>query len=790
MVQSAWIDPPAIQVPPELSQAIGGHPLVAELLARKGITTPDAALAFLNPRYYRPTPPLELPDAGRAVERLARAIREHQPVVVWGDFDVDGQTATAIMFSALHTLGASVRFYVPHRQEESRGLNLPALKELLEAGMQVLVTCDCGVGDLVELQYLRDQGVDVIVTDHHDMPSAPVPALAVVNPKRLPPAHPCYSLAGAGVAYKLAEGLFEHFGRGRMVEQLADLVALGTIADVVPLLQDNRYLVQIGLPRLASGRRVGLRALLNIGGIELSDIDTTPVMYELAPALNAVGRLAHAELAVRLLLTEDKRQAEEWAVEILGLNEERRYQTNLAMSMAMERLEAMPRPLPPAIVLANRQWHPGVVGIVAGRLAEMYHRPAVIISIGPDGMARGSARSVPGIDIHQAILQQKDLLIAEGGHPMAAGFSLREIDLDEFTHRFIQTVRHMTTQQVLEHTLLIDAWVRWDELSLALYDDLARLAPFGEGNPSPILAARSLTLASIETVGERREHYRLRLTDEAGISHEVVWFNGDRDLLPQGPLDLAFTLRQNLYGGTRRMQIELVAVRRTPAAPITVAVPEHTVEVLDLRASPEAVNVLQHWAERAAAGESIALWGEGRSAGAYPFLQRRDQLPPAETLVIWSVPPGPDEFSAALEKTMARRLVLLYGDCPPADLRSLLLDLMGLVKHTLRTKRGEASLTTLAGVIAQRPEAVLLGLELLSDLDVCMFERIGEDGLFFLRYRPQTVHWADVITSPISSSLRRLLDETAAYRRFQLQARVEQVLPAGFRLNASPHAKV
>lgn len=770
--------------------AIGGHPLVAELLARKGIMTPESALAFLNPRYYRPASPLELPDAGAAVARLARAVQEHQPVVVWGDFDVDGQTATAIMFSALQTLGASVRFYIPHRQEESRGLNLPALKELLEAGLQVLVTCDCGVGDLAELQFLRDQGVDVIVTDHHDMPSAPVPALAVVNPKRLPPGHPCYSLSGAGVAYKLAEGLFEHFGRGRMVEQLADLVALGTIADVVPLLQDNRYLVQIGLPRLASGRRVGLRALLNAGGIELSDIDTTPVMYELAPALNAVGRLAHAELAVRLLLTEDKRQAEEWAVEILGLNEERRYQTNLAMSMAMERLEAMPRPLPPAIVLANRQWHPGVVGIVAGRLADMYHRPAVVISIGPDGMARGSARSVPGIDIHQAILQQKDLLVAEGGHPMAAGFSLREIDLDEFTHRLIQTVRHMTTQQVLEHTLLIDAWVRWDELSLALYDDLARLAPFGEGNPAPILAARGLTLASIETVGERREHYRLRLTDEAGVTHEVVWFNGDRDLLPQGSLDLAFTLRQNLYGGTRRMQIELVAVRRTPAAPIAVPVPEHTVEVLDLRASPDPAGVLRHWAERAAAGVPIALWGEGRDAGAFPFLQRRDQLPPAETLVIWSVPPGPDEFSAALEKTAAHRLVLLYGDCPPADLRTLLLDLMGLVKHTLRTRHGEASLTTLAGVIAQRPETVLLGLELLSDLDVCMFERIGEDGLFFLRYRPQTVHWADVITSPISSSLRRLLDETAAYRRFQLQARVEQILPAGFRVNASSSSKV
>lgn len=790
MVQATWIDPPAIQAPPELSEAIGGHPLVAELLARKGIMTPEAALAFLNPRYYRPASPLEMPDAGPAVARLAYAIQHRQPVVVWGDFDVDGQTATAIMFSTLQTLGASVRFYIPHRQEESRGLNLPALKELLDAGVQVLVTCDCGVGDLAELLFLRDQGVDVIVTDHHDMPTEPVPALAVVNPKRLLPDHPCYFLSGAGTAYKLAEALFEHFGRGRMVEQLADLVALGTIADVVPLLQDNRYLVQIGLPRLASGRRVGLRALLNAGSIELSDIDTTPVMYELAPALNAVGRLAHAELAVRLLLTEDKRRAEEWAVEILGLNEERRYQTNLAMSMAMERLEAMPRPLPPAIVLANRQWHPGVVGIVAGRLADMYHRPAVVISIGPDGMARGSARSVPGIDIHQAILQQKDLLVAEGGHPMAAGFSLREIDLDEFTHRLVQTVRHMTTHQVLEHSLLIDAWVRWDELSLALYDDLARLAPFGEGNPTPILAARGLTLASIETVGERREHYRLRFTDEAGTSHEVVWFNGDRDLLPQGPLDLAFTLRQNLYGGTRRMQIELVAVRRTPATPIPIPIPEHTLEVLDLRASSEDMDILHHWAERASAGESIALWGEGRGANTFPFLLRRDQLPPAETLVIWSVPPGPEEFAAALEKTGARRLVLIYGDCPSADLRTLLLDLMGLVKHTLRAKRGEASLTTLAGLTAQRKEAVLLGLELLSDLDVCMFDRIGGDGLFFLRYRPQTVHWTDVITSPISSALRRLLEETSAYRRFQLQARVEQMLPAGFRPNTFPPPKV
>jgi single-stranded-DNA-specific exonuclease len=778
-VRTSWIEPEPIEVPEALRRAVGGNPLVAELLARRGLVAPEAALAFLDARRYRPAPALSLPNMAAAIERLARAIQERQSVVVWGDFDVDGQTATAILMSTLSQLGARVTFYIPHRSEESHGLNRPALEELFAQGVDLLLTCDCGVSDTSELEFCRQRGVDVLVTDHHDLPAQGVPAPIVVDPKLLPADAPTYALSGAGVAYKVAQALLERFGRARLADDLLDLAALGTVADVVPLLAENRYIVQRGLPALAEGRRVGLRVLAEEIGLELSALDTETVTYELAPALNAAGRLASAQIGVHLLMTTDRAEAEELAAHIVSLNEERRYQTRLVERMALDLIDRMPRPLPAALVLAHPDWHPGVTGIVAGRLTELFNRPAVLISLPEGGIARGSARSVPGIDVHQAIVAQRDLLLAEGGHPMAAGFGLPPEAVEEFSRRLIQTVAALRREEPPEPATAIDAWVEWADVGLGLCEELGRLAPFGEGNRPPVLGARELTLIGLQALGERGEDWRIKLRDRQGFEGEVIWWRGDRALLPRGPMDIAFTLRANLFNGQQRAQATLVDVRRTPAALVEVAPGERAIEILDQRRDGDAATLLQGWLARAAAGEAVACWGEGRSARDLSGLRRREQIGPAETLVLWTVPPGPDELRAVLLRSGATRLALLYGDSPQPDLKQFVLDLLGLIKFTLERKGGEASVETLAGVLAQRRSAVIAGARLLHALHLCEFDLIGQENIVFGRCEGGTIN-AATLNGPASEELRRVLDETAAYRRYVARADATHTLPAGF----------
>ena len=777
---TTWIEPQPIEVPSALRDVADGHPLVAQLLARKGILTADEGRAFLDPRQYSPTSPYELPDMEAAIRRLVQALQHEERVVVWGDFDVDGMTATAILYSTLTTLGFRTSFYIPHRIDESHGLNQQALDKLLADGVDLLLTCDCGVSDVEQLEYCRGRELDVIVTDHHDVPQTSPPAVALVDPKYLPSNHPLYELCGAGVAYKLAEALLTHFGRARMAEDLLDLAALGTVADIVPLIAENRYLVQIGLPRLAAGRRLGIAVLARTAGIELSETDTSSVGFALSPILNSSGRLQSADVAVHLLTTHDEKQAETWAADIVRLNEERRYQTTLAESMAHDMVGAMPRPLPPALVLSSNEWHQGVTGIVAGRLTEAYHRPAVLICLDENSMARGSARSVAGIDVHRAIVQQSDLLVAEGGHPMAAGFALKVNDLEEFRGRMINAVGQMAVDLTLERSVSVGAWIEWGELGLGLCDDLYRLAPFGEGNRPPILASHRLTVSSVRSLGDRGSHFKLRVSDEEGLAHDVLWWNGNRELIPTGPIDMAYVLKPNLYRGVRRLQVELVDLRRMPAAPIEVSPAEELVSVPDRRHVDDPAAELDAWLDRALAGEPIACWGEGRSAGPIDGLLRRDEIGSVETLLLWTVPPGPDELLRVLARAGASQVVLLFGDFPAPDVKDFLTELVGLIKFTVSNKAGQASVDAIAGALATRRGAVLAGLELLGAASTIVYDIIGSDELFISRYRPKPVRLGDILTLPAAGALRRTLEEIAAYRRYIVSTDPSGILPAGY----------
>jgi single-stranded-DNA-specific exonuclease len=397
-----WLDPEPINVPLILRDAVGGHRLVAETLARRGILTPPAARAFLDPAAYTPAPPLDLPDLDRAVERLRQAIGSRDRIAVWGDFDADGQTATAVLLETLHALGGSVVFHIPTRRE-GHGLHKPGLERLIGEGARLVVTCDTGVTAHAAVAHANGLGAEVIVTDHH-VPSSSAqggpgqrlpPALAVVNPHRLPPGHPMRPLTGVGVAYQLAGAL-----NPTVADRTLDLVALGTVGDVGTLTGDNRYLVQRGLDALRHTGRCGLQAVYGAADVRPEGLTEEHISFVLAPRLNALGRIADAAAAdgVELLTTGDPTRARALATELEGLNARRQWLTKQVTEAAMAQIERDPSLLRDhhALVLSHPGWPGGIVGVVAGRLAERFGKPAVLISAREGETARGSARSVPG----------------------------------------------------------------------------------------------------------------------------------------------------------------------------------------------------------------------------------------------------------------------------------------------------------------------------------------------------------------------------------------------------------
>lgn len=479
-----WIEPQDIEVPQELQTAIGGHPLVAKILARRGFTELEAAKAFLHPDCYQPAPPSDLPNMAEAADRLEKAIRHKEPICVWGDFDVDGQTATTLLVSTLRELGAAVTYHIPVRKTESHGLNLPVLKRLIAEGVHLVLTCDTGVTEHEAIAYAQAQGVDVVITDHHDLPSTLPEARAIVNPKMLAGTHPLRELPGVGCAYKLAEELYSRASRPAATAQYLDLVALGIVADVAVQIGDTRYLLQRGLEALRHTERLGLRVMMETAELDPARLSEEHIGFVLGPRLNALGRLADANVAVELLTTHDLGRARILATELEGLNARRKLLCNQVFQAAQAQIERDPSLLEHgALVLSHPAWPAGVIGIVASRLAERYHRPTILIATPPDELGRGSARSIDGCNVTAAIATQREMLINFGGHPMAAGLTIDPERIPEFRRALSRTVSEMLGEVKDRAILQIDGYLSLGDLSLDLVEDLERLAPFGPGNP-------------------------------------------------------------------------------------------------------------------------------------------------------------------------------------------------------------------------------------------------------------------------------------------------------------------
>ncbi len=761
-----WLEPRAIEVPELLRVAVGGHPLVAEMLARRGILTPEAARAFLDPSHYTPALPEELPDLLAAAERVEVAIRNGERICVWGDFDVDGQTATALLVSVLQTLGADVTHYIPVRSRESHGIGRASLERVLNAGTRLLLTCDTGVADHSAVTYAASRGADVVVTDHHDLPPTLPPAHAVVNPKRLPLDHPLHELPGVGVAFKLAEALLTRKGRASDIEGLLDLVALGIVADVAAQVADVRYLLQRGMEALRHTERLGLRELMRVTRVLPASMTEEQIGFALAPRLNALGRLGDANSAVELFTTADLTRARTLAHELEGLNARRRLLTHQVLRAALAQIEQDPSLLEGSVlVLVHPRWPAGVVGIVAGRLARRYQRPAILIASPPGQPARGSARSVPGVDISAAIAAHGDMLHRYGGHPMAAGLSLDPEHIPAFRRALSHTVARMSAEAPAPPAVAVDAYLPLAEVSLDLVTELERLAPFGEGNPPVTLAARNLRRAGDAKIGRHEEHRRITVRDEADRTYEVFWWHSAEWPLPTGPFDLAYAVRANDYLGRRGVQIEWVAARECAPQRVEMSA-KPAIQVQDYRHISNPGEVLTGLVER----KGVQVWAEGDAAAAEG--RGRHRLMPGPALAVWTIPPGRAELLAALEH-VSPQAVYLFGQPPGSDdLQGFLTRLAGLVKHVLNQNDGVTSLVALAAATAQKETTVQAGLEWLASRGQMRLVEATDDTLTLA---PGDGH-TDSEARHIQARVEALLEETSAYRNFFLRTDPGQLM--------------
>lgn len=545
----------------QLSSLHGLPPLIARLLLNRGLSDPEAILAFLDPSLDRLTSPFALPDLEPAAARLAHAVRRREPLAVYGDYDADGLAAASLLTQFFQELGLPCITYIPDRLTEGYGLNQPAL-ERLATRARLLVTVDCGVSDAAEVAWARDHGIEVIITDHHELPPELPPAAAVVNPKRGGEDYPFEMLSGVGVALLLAlgvrarlreEGWFKDHPEPNLRNYL-DLVALGTAADVVPVLGENRILVHQGLKVMEETRRPGLLALKEVAGMNGKTVTFRDLCFRLAPRLNAAGRLGQALGALHLLLATDLSQARNQARILNELNRRRQSLEGEVLKQAHALIRRQGLDQRPVMVLGQEGWHPGVLGIVAARLAEEFHRPVALVSL-KEGLGKGSARSIEGYHLFRGLQACHRHLIKFGGHEAAAGFSLYRENLPALQEALEEAFLAQLGDVRLRPTLRVDAGINLSDLNQEFYEHLKRLRPFGPGNPEPVFVCETLECLTSRVVGER--HLRVQLS-QGGVVVEAIAFDQAPRHPLSGPLEAALSTRFSSFMGQMTPELRLL----------------------------------------------------------------------------------------------------------------------------------------------------------------------------------------------------------------------------------------
>jgi len=541
----------------------GLPPVVACLLLNRGITEDAEVSAYFRKSLAAINSPFDFEDMEVAVARIKKAVDSHEKIIIYGDYDVDGITATAVLYKFLKSVGADVEFYIPDRHKEGYGLNIPAINRLIKNGAKLIISVDCGITSVGEVEFAKTMGADFIITDHHTCKEEIPRAVAVINPKKPDTTYGFEFLAGVGVAFKLVLGISikMELDTKNIFMEYADLVAIGTIADVVPLLGENRVIVEKGIAKLSQTKNCGIKALLSISGLGGKTLDAQSVAFAISPRLNAAGRMESAETAVRLLIEEDYDEALKIATYLDNLNKKRQEIEQEIYKEALKQIESFDTQQS-AYVLWSENWHSGVIGIVASKLCEQFYRPCILISC-QNGKGKASGRSIEEMNLFSALSECDDILSEFGGHSQAAGFGINQSNIEEFRVRLNQYAKKCFEGKTLLPKIYIDCPLATSDITLNAAKILSKLEPFGMSNETPVFSSKGMRLITVRTIGADNRHLKLYMSDGKNTFNGIGFNMGNMvgELKCGETVSIAYNISINEYNGAENLQLVLKDVK-------------------------------------------------------------------------------------------------------------------------------------------------------------------------------------------------------------------------------------
>lgn len=716
--------------------------VIATLLKNRGIDTAEKANEYLDPKKYKESKPEEIPELLKAKDKIISTINNGGKITIFGDYDVDGVTSTACLLITLKQYTENVDYYIPNRLLEGYGLNKTAVETISKKHKaDLLITCDCGVTNHAEIEHANSLGMDVIVTDHHSLPDEMPKAHAVLNPKVLPEEHKLHFLPGVGVAYKLAEEILDEMPNEKIKkEDLLDLVTLGMIADLAPLVDENRYLVQIGIEKLANTKKVGLKELLRVCGANKDKgVTTDQIGFGIAPRINAVGRLTDANLAVKLLTTDNEIEALHLACELDIQNKERQVICDETLKDAVTLVsEQVDLKKDRCIVLAKEGWHHGIVGIVASRVVEKYHLPTILMGIDEEqDIARGSGRSISSLNILEALSMSSDSVEKFGGHKAACGLSIKPENIPAFISDFKSSTSKLLGGEDITPKLAIDMDLPLSKVNLELLDKINVLSPFGLGNKMAVFASNEIEVANVRTIGKDRNHLKLLLKDNESqrFFEALIWnynpkdFNYDSGLKTKDKIKVAFTPKLNHFNGEVVLQLEIKDYEVTKSTqrlsdiqPTTSGTRE--VELYDFRGRrDECINALSK-------NESNVFFAETIQKEILPLKTfSRNFIGECESLILLEPPPDEIAFNSIVEKSNASKLFLAFDSNfkVQSSGQEIIKRLIGMLKYVSNNKGGKVAKSDLEAALGINRTSLVFALEVLSKTGFLTYKQSLEE---------------------------------------------------------------
>lgn len=724
-------------------------PLVERLLATRGITKPNEAKEFLNPFETALTHPNVFSDMQKAVERIAKAVDAGENIIVYGDFDADGVTSTALLLRTLRELGAKVDYFIPDRELHGHGLNVKALVKIMaEKKPKIIITCDCAVSDVEQVQFINSFKIDVIITDHHEAPSELPPALAIINPKaqdaldeKLSAKEINYltSLAGVGVAFKLAQGILEHYNKLDFIYDILPYVAVGTVADLVPLIGENRYFVAKGLQLISSGKHLGLTKLLEAAGYNIEQgITSENIAFGVAPRINASGRLDTIDDALKVLVSDNKQEIE---MSIISLNNFNKIRQELCESIFLEAEDMLKNQgnSDNSIILFNPKWHIGIIGIVASRLVEKYYKPAFLMTYSEETkQIRCSARGVSGISIYDVLSANSEFFDGFGGHEMAGGcsFSVEKVTFEEVKKALNVAIDEIVDGKEFKPFLNIDLQLEPNEVDGNLISDIERLQPFGAANPSPVFALNNLTLLQKKLMGQNKNHLKLIIEDSQSNTYDCIWWSkGDISLKTGDRLDIAFCPQVNTYNGNTTIQLILQDIHaenlKDEIEPQKQD--EAKIKTYDHRKKTNIFSSVDDYVKTS--DLKIAVFAEEKTVleklKSYKSLNEkvfnRQSAQKSDVVMFFDYPSSQEVFDEIMTKTSPKFLHFMNYEVKNVDEKEILKTFLGMLKFAHSNKSGKFDLSRCASFLALTKQTVIELLNIFTESEIIKLHEKGSE---------------------------------------------------------------